>query len=112
AGQVAIHQFCRVGAYVMIGGLTGVAQDVPPFVMVNGQRAKIIGLNTVGLRRNGFSSQQRLAIKRAYKLIYRSGLSRNQALEQLQSMPDTLEIQTIIDFFTTKSQRGIVSYNA
>ncbi|KOR27136.1 UDP-N-acetylglucosamine acyltransferase, partial [Achromatium sp. WMS3] len=66
AGQVAIHQFCRVGAYVMIGGLTGVAQDVPPFVMVNGQRAKIIGLNTVGLRRNGFSSQQRLAIKRAY----------------------------------------------
>lgn len=111
AGQVAIHQFCRIGAYVMIGGLTGVAQDVPPYVMVNGQRAQIIGLNTVGLRRNGFTPAQRIAIQRAYRVIYRSGLNRTQALAQLQAITDSPEVQAIVEFFTVGSQRGIVTHN-
>jgi UDP-N-acetylglucosamine acyltransferase len=110
AGQTAIHQFCRIGAYVMIGGVTGVAQDVPPYVMVNGQRAQIISLNTVGLRRNGFTPAQRIAIQRAYRIIYRSGLNRTQALAQLQAIPDSPETQAIVEFFTARSQRGHVGW--
>lgn len=110
SGQVAIHQFCRIGAYVMVGGLTGVAQDVPPYVLVNGQRAAIIGLNTVGLRRNGFTSEQRNLIKRAYKILYYSGLNREVALNKVRTLGDDREIQEIINF-VMNSKRGLVSYS-
>jgi UDP-N-acetylglucosamine acyltransferase len=109
SGQVAVHQFCRIGAYVMIGGITGVAQDVPPYVMVNGQRARIVGLNTIGLRRNGFSQAQRNAIKRAYQVLYRSAGGRQQALALLRSEYDSPEVQEIARF-VENSKRGLVSY--
>jgi UDP-N-acetylglucosamine acyltransferase len=108
SGQVAIHQFCRIGAYVMIGGLTGVAQDVPPYVLINGQRARIMGLNTIGLRRNGFTVEQRNLIKRAYKILYHSGLNKNNAIETLNTFNSPL-IQEIIEFVLA-SKRGIISY--
>jgi UDP-N-acetylglucosamine acyltransferase len=109
AGLVAVHQFARIGAYVMVGGISGVSQDIPPFVVVNGQRARIIGLNTVGLRRNGFTPAQRSRIKAAYRLIYRSGLPRATALERaLADMPGA-ETEAIVDFIRA-SRRGVVSF--
>ena len=95
---VAVHQFCRVASYVMAGGLSAITTDVPPYVMVNGQRAKIVGLNTVGLRRAGFDAAQRLAIKRAYQLIYRSGLPRASALAQLREAQAGPETEAILRF--------------
>jgi UDP-N-acetylglucosamine acyltransferase len=109
SGQVAVHQFARIGAYVMVGGLTGVAQDVPPFVMVNGQRAEIIGLNTVGLRRNGFDQATRSAIKEAYRTLYKSSFSREEALEYLRNDPCPAIAEIVA--FVASSQRGLVSHH-
>jgi len=108
SGHVAIHQFCRIGAYVMIGGISGVAQDVPPYVIVNGQRARIVGLNTVGLRRNGFTQGQRSAIQHAYKILYRSGLKQEQALTLLRAdnSPQVQELVAFVEY----SGRGLVSH--
>ncbi|NNL99985.1 MAG: acyl-ACP--UDP-N-acetylglucosamine O-acyltransferase [Gammaproteobacteria bacterium] len=95
---VAVHQFCRVGSYVMAGGLTAITTDVPPYVMVNGQRAQIVGLNTVGLRRGGFDAEQRLAIKRAYQVLYRSALPRAGALGKLREEHAGPEVDAILAF--------------
>ncbi|KOR30697.1 UDP-N-acetylglucosamine acyltransferase [Achromatium sp. WMS2] len=109
SGQVAIHQFCHIGSYVMIAGLTGVSKDVPPYLLVNGQRAKMVGLNTIGLRRNGFSAPQRQAIKQAYNILYRSRLPQTAALAQLRLHQDNPHIKTIIDF-VEHSHRGLVAH--
>lgn len=110
SAQVGVHQFCRIGAYVMVGGLSGVTQDIPPFAMANGQRAEMLGLNLVGLRRNGFSQELRTVLKRAYRLLYKSGLGRDQALAQLQEQHGEVpEIQEIIQFVAASS-RGLISH--
>jgi UDP-N-acetylglucosamine acyltransferase len=106
---VAVHQFCRIGAYAMLGGLSGVTQDIPPYVMANGQRAEISGLNLVGLRRNGFDQQQRSAIKQAYKILYKSGLKRAEALAKLRQEQVSAETAAIIAF-AEKSERGLTSH--
>jgi len=72
-GAVAVHQFCRIGRLVMVGGISRVTQDVPPYVMVEGGITQIVGLNKVGLRRNGYSPEQILQLKAAYRVIYREG---------------------------------------
>ncbi len=109
SGHVAVHQFCRIGAYAMIAGLSGVPQDVPPFVLADGHRATIMGLNLVGLRRAGFSQDQRTAIKRAYKILYKSGLSLDAALDRLRSGDYSTEVEHIVQFFE-QSKRGILSH--
>ncbi len=109
SGQTATHQFCRIGAYSMIAGVTGVPRDVPPFVIADGHRAEIVGLNVVGLRRNGFSQEQRSAIKRAYRLIYKSGLTPKEALEQLRAEESSDEIARIIRFIEG-SKRGLIDH--
>lgn len=108
SGHVAVHQFCRVGDFAMIAGLTGVRQDVPPYVTANGQAALFVGLNTVGLRRGGFSQAQRSAIKRAYKLLMRSGLRTGDALDRLRASADSDEVRQIVAFFDN-SRRGVIS---
>lgn len=108
SGHAAVHQFCRIGDYAMVAALTGVRQDVPPYVTVNGQGAAFVGLNVVGLRRNGFSAAQRSAIKRAYTLLMRSGLRTSEALARLRDGDPTDEVTTIIAFYEG-SQRGVVS---
>lgn len=85
SGHVAVHQFCRVGSLAMIGGVARVIKDVPPFMMVDGQTGYIVGLNTVGLRRAGFTSEQIVQLKQAYRVIYRSNLSWNEVLERLRT---------------------------
>lgn len=108
SGHVAVHQFCRIGPYVMVGGVSGVRQDIPPFAMANGQYAHFIGLNLVGLRRNGFSQERRTAIKRAYRLLYGSGPQGQAALQKwLEESPND-DIQQILAFVQA-SQRGLIA---
>lgn len=109
SGHSAVHQFCRIGSYAMIGGLSGVSQDVPPYVMADGYHASISGLNTVGLRRAGFQAEQRRAIKGAYRTIYKSSLKLRDALEQLSTDQPTDEVEHIIAFIQ-QSKRGIISH--
>ncbi|TWT74659.1 Acyl-[acyl-carrier-protein]--UDP-N-acetylglucosamine O-acyltransferase [Posidoniimonas polymericola] len=82
-GGSAVHQHCRIGRVAMVGGLARVAQDVPPFVMIDGDSSLLVGLNRVGLKRAGFSADEINLIKEAYRLYYRSGLSFNERLELL-----------------------------
>jgi len=85
SGGVAVHQFCRIGCFVMIGGQARIVQDVPPFVTVDGQTGCIVGLNLVGLRRNGFDNAMVNQLKEAYRIIYRRGLKWTDVLAQLQA---------------------------
>lgn len=108
SAHVAIHQFCRVGDYVMIGGVSGVRQDVPPYAMANGQYARFVGINLVGLRRAGFSQAQRSAIKRTYKTLLQSGLKLSDALAKVKAEADSDEVRNIVHF-VEQNQRGIVT---
>jgi UDP-N-acetylglucosamine acyltransferase len=83
SGAVGIHQFCRIGQLVMLGGHARVVQDVPPFVTVDGISSCIVGLNLVGLRRGGYKAAEIAELKAAYRLIYRSGLKFADILRQL-----------------------------
>jgi UDP-N-acetylglucosamine acyltransferase len=84
-GASAVHQFCRIGRLAMIGGMARVVRDVPPFAMLDGDSAMIVGLNKVGLRRAGFTAQEMLQLKHAYRVIYRSGMMWKEMLEALQT---------------------------
>jgi UDP-N-acetylglucosamine acyltransferase len=83
SGAVAVHQFCRIGKLAMVGGHARVTQDIPPYVTVDGMTGLIVGLNLIGLRRNGFTSDEITELKAAYRLIYRSGQPWNMMLVQL-----------------------------
>lgn len=109
SGQVAVHQFARIGAYSMIGGITGVSKDVPPYVIANGQRAVIAGLNLVGLKRNGFSAEQRARIKAVYRLIFRSGLRLSEGLAQAVDQFPSAETDHIVGFIAA-SERGVTGF--
>ena len=108
SGSVAVHQFCRVGGYAMVGGLARVVKDVPPYVTIDGNSGFVVGLNTVGLRRNGFSNENIGQLKAAYRLIYRSGLRWQQILDRLQSEYSTGPASHFADFFAGTT-RGIVA---
>ncbi len=108
-GMVGVHQFCRIGQHAMIGGATKVRQDCPPYMVVENTTAevRVLGPNLVGLQRRGFSSDVRAALKDAYKLLYREGLNRSQALERIKyEVADLPEIKTLVDFYTN-SKRGV-----
>ena len=85
SGAVAVHQFCRVGRLAMVGGHARVVQDVPPFMLLDGQSGCIVGLNVVGLRRSGHTSEDIASLKSAYRLIYRRGLPWKDVLEALRT---------------------------
>ncbi|OGT90590.1 MAG: acyl-[acyl-carrier-protein]--UDP-N-acetylglucosamine O-acyltransferase [Gammaproteobacteria bacterium RIFOXYA12_FULL_61_12] len=108
SGHVAVHQFCRIGAYVMVSGVCGVAQDIPPFALASGSRARFSGLNLVGLRRNGFDQGRRTAIKRAYRLLYGEGPQGVVALHQGLSESPSDDIRHILEFVKA-SKRGLIS---
>lgn len=108
-GLSAVHQFVRIGEYVFIGGKTGVPQDVPPYMLTVGERAQLYGLNVIGLRRRGFTKDLLSALKNAYKIIWRSGLSREQALKQVsEHWGHYPEVSNLIKFIRS-SKRGIAS---
>lgn len=106
-GMTAVHQFTRVGAHVMASGGSMIAQDLPPYVIAQGDRAKTVGLNLIGLKRRGFSAEKLSAIKKAYKLVFRSGLRQEEALQQIaDSVEQFPEVEAFTDFIRN-SARGI-----
>ncbi|MCE9501064.1 MAG: acyl-ACP--UDP-N-acetylglucosamine O-acyltransferase [Leptospira sp.] len=110
SGMSVTHQFVRIGDNVMVGGLTKIVKDVPPYSMIDGNPAEIIGLNSVGLKRAGFKPEIRDEIKKAYKIIYHSGLNTKQALEELHKLKNPSdEVKNIIQFFDD-SHRGVTDH--
>lgn len=106
-GMTGIHQFVRIGEHAFLGACSAVLQDIPPYVKAQGNRAKPYGLNVVGLRRHGFSTETIHALKEAYRLIFASELNTSQALAQLaQGSGGPPEVQHFVDFIK-RSQRGI-----
>lgn len=104
----AVHQFCRVGAYAFITRATYITKDVLPYVMIAGQSTEACGINTVGLKRRGFSSATIDQLRRAYKIIFRKGLTVQQALAELELMREECpEVEPMIQILN-QSARGIV----
>ena len=104
----AVHQFCHVGSYAFIAKATYVTKDVVPYVMIAGHTTSACGINTVGLRRRGFSSEAINSIRRAYKIIFRKGLTVDQALAELHLLrEDCEEVRPLIEALN-QSTRGIV----
>ncbi|MBP1133306.1 MULTISPECIES: acyl-ACP--UDP-N-acetylglucosamine O-acyltransferase [Serratia] len=107
-GMTAIHQFCIIGAHVMVGGCSGVAQDVPPFVIAQGNHATPFGVNAVGLKRRGFDKDEMQAIRNAYKILYRSEKTLDEAKTEIEALAkEQPVVQQYLDFFT-RSTRGII----
>jgi UDP-N-acetylglucosamine acyltransferase len=109
-GLSAVHQFVHIGESAYIGGMTGVSQDVPPFMLVAGERGWLHGLNVIGLRRQGFTRDEVSLLKRAYQLIWRSGLRREDALLRVRQELDLSNprLSQLIEFVES-STRGVIS---
>lgn len=108
SGLIGVHQFSRIGTMAMISGGSMVHQDVPPYCMAQGHRARLVGLNLVGMRRNGMSRESILAIKRAFKFLFRSGKLLSQAVKELEATHPCAEVQHMLDFCKT-SARGVIA---
>ncbi|HEY1718720.1 MAG TPA: acyl-ACP--UDP-N-acetylglucosamine O-acyltransferase [Verrucomicrobiae bacterium] len=106
-GLAAIHQFCRIGKLAMIGGCSKVVQDVPPFMIADGNPAETRTVNKIGIERNGVSDEAQKALKQAYKILFREGLSISNALVKIKKkLPPLPEILHLIQFVRS-SERGI-----
>jgi UDP-N-acetylglucosamine acyltransferase len=106
-GLAAVHQFVRIGAHAYVGGKTGVSQDIPPFVLASGERAKLFGLNIVGLKRHNFSNDAIQALKKAYQTVIRSHLTIQEAMIRMEKeVPVYPEVQQFLEF-VRNSKRGI-----
>ena len=106
-GLAAAHQFTRIGKYAMISGLSGIVQDIPPYMVAAGSRAKLFGPNSIGLKRHGFSDEVMHAIKKAYKTLFRDKRTLKDAIRKVQEDSGNLpEIQHLLSFIE-KNKRGI-----
>jgi UDP-N-acetylglucosamine acyltransferase len=106
SGGTAIHQFCRIGRLAMVGGMSRVNLDLPPFFTYMGYRVEPRGLNLVGMRRAGFTAAQIAALKKAYHLLYRAGLKLEDALARIEAEIGTAEVAHLAAF-VRRSRRGI-----
>lgn len=111
-GMSGVHQFVRIGAHAMIGGASELVQDVPPFVIAAGNKAEPHGINVEGLRRRGFSPDAISALRSAYRVLYKNGLSLDEAKQQLRELATEGgdgdgAVQALVDFIDV-SQRGII----
>lgn len=107
-GFSGVHQFCVVGAHAFAAMGSMIAKDVPPFIKVSGYYAKPFGLNSVGLRRRGYSAQTLSLLRQAYKIIYRQNLNIAEALEKLQQLEHDCEEVAMLIHFLKRAERGIV----
>lgn len=107
-GMSAIHQFCLIGAHVMVGGCSAVTQDIPPFLIAQGNHAISFGLNIEGLKRRGFDRATLHAIRVAYKMLYRSGKTLEEAKLTLKTLAIKHPVVNIFIDFLSRSQRGII----
>jgi len=107
-GLTPVHQFVRIGSYAFVGGGSRVAKDVVPYVKAAGNPLELAGVNSIGLERRGFDEERRAAIKRAYRVLFRSGLNVTQALAHLRADfdPHDEDLQTLVRF-VEQSERGI-----
>ena len=106
-GLAAVHQFCRIGKMVLIGGCSKVVQDVPPFMLADGNPAETRTINKVGLDRNGVSEAAHAALKQAYRVLFREGLTIPNALARIEAeLPKLAELEHLVQF-VRKSERGI-----
>jgi UDP-N-acetylglucosamine acyltransferase len=105
---VAVHQFARIGKHAFVGAVSGVSKDIPPYVLASGTpRAKLHGLNLVGLKRYGFGAEKIRPLKRAYRILFRLGLTLNEGIERVQAEIEQIpEVVNLIEFIKT-SERGI-----
>ena len=108
SGNCVVHQFCRIGRFAITGGCSKIVQDVPPFMIADGNPAEVRGINQVGLERAGYPPERIKPIKEAFRLIYRSKMNTGQALEAMRErLTESAEVQSILEFIAT-SERGII----
>jgi UDP-N-acetylglucosamine acyltransferase len=107
-GQTGVHQFTRIGRHAMLGGMSKCIKDVPPFFLVEGNPCEPYGLNSVGLRRAGFTTDERNEIKRFYKLLYNPKLNVSQAIEAMKEQVTTAPGREVIAFLEAPSHRGVL----
>ncbi len=108
SGYSGVHQYCHIGAHAFVGGFTYVNQDVPAYVLVSGIPAKSRTINTEGLKRRGFSTEQIKLLQKAYRLIYRKGLELSRALEEVESLDDPDAVLTPFIQSIKSSKRGLL----
>ena len=107
-GLTPVHQFCKIGQHSLVGGGLRVVQDIPPYIIANGQPLRFSGINSLGLRRRKFSAIQRTTIKQAYKLIYNSNYNLSQAKEKIEkTLNKSKEASAILNFINS-SKRGLI----
>jgi UDP-N-acetylglucosamine acyltransferase len=107
-GLTAVHQFCRLGRFAITGGCSKIVQDVPPFMIADGNPAEIRGINLIGMERAGFEAETIKAIKEAFRLIYRAKLNTRQAIEAIRNeVAPREEIRQLVEFIE-QSERGII----
>ena len=108
SGGTLVHQFCHLGAHIMVQGGSKITKDIPPYMMVGREPLGYMGLNIVGLRRRGFIAEQMNAIQESYRYVYLSGLNTTQALEAIEkNIPVSKEREDIVSFIKS-SERGII----
>jgi len=106
-GYTAVHQFCRIGKMAMTGGCSKVVQDIPPFMIADGNPAETRTINKVGLERNGSSEEAQAALRTAYKWLFREGMTISNAVERMEKeLPDVPEVKHLIEF-VRGSERGL-----
>ncbi len=108
SGNAVVHQFTRIGELVMAQGGVRMVTDVPPFMMASD--AGVVGVNVIGLRRAGFSSDERMEIRRAYKLLYRSPLLFRAAIDEVERMVQTAPGRRLVEFLRAPSKRGFTGF--
>jgi len=108
SGGVLVHQFCKIGTHVFVGAGGFVAQDVPPFILAAGSPLEYSGINIVGLKRRGFSNEDRQEIKKVYKIFFRSNNNRKENLDKIKAEFSSSESAIIISDFILTSERGII----
>ena len=106
-GLTAVHQFCRLGTHAITGGCAKVVQDIAPYTIADGNPARARGVNVTGLKRHGYTDEDVMELRRAYRTLYRSKLNITQALDSLRETKPSANVQRLMDFVAS-SQRGIV----
>jgi UDP-N-acetylglucosamine acyltransferase len=104
SGVLGIHQFVRIGKLAMIGGMTRIQRDVPPFTIVEGNPARVRSLNLVGMKRSNFSSSEIAALKEAYRIIYNSDHTLQEALDLISTAATSAQVEHLYKFLQASSQ--------
>jgi UDP-N-acetylglucosamine acyltransferase len=106
SGVLGVHQFVHIGRHAMVGGMARIDRDVPPYMTVEGNPARVRTLNLIGLKRAGFTANDLQLLKKAFRLLYRSGLTFNEAMEQMELLPENEYLQHLLSFLRLSQTEG------